>query len=96
MPAAQTRKAPSDEGAFRHWADEVRRTGVAFEMRESNPDAGCVAAPIVDSTGAWVAAMSISIPTSRHTDDGWVRWEQLVRHGAAELSRRLGGSLQLG
>ena len=27
LPAAQTRKAPSDEGAFRHWADEVRRTG---------------------------------------------------------------------
>jgi IclR family KDG regulon transcriptional repressor len=70
--------------------DEVRHTGVAHERSESNPDAGCVAAPVVDAHGDWVAAMSISIPTSRHSDEAWPRWEKLVREGAAELSARLG------
>lgn len=71
--------------------DVARLTGVAHERGESNPDAGCVAAAVVDSRGEWVAAMSISIPASRHEEDGWRRWEKLVREGAAELSRRLGG-----
>ncbi|MFD4191154.1 IclR family transcriptional regulator [Amycolatopsis thermoflava] len=71
--------------------DAVRVTGVAHERSESNPDAGCVAAPVVDSRGEWVAAMSISIPTSRHDPESWRRWEKLVREGAAELSQRLGG-----
>ncbi|WP_072690749.1 IclR family transcriptional regulator [Rhodococcus marinonascens] len=77
---------------LRRQLDEVRRTGIAYECGESNPEAGCVAAPVVDSSGKWVAAMSISIPTSRHTDDAWPRWEKLVREGATELSRRLGGT----
>lgn len=70
---------------------EVRENGVAFERGESNPDAGCVAAPVVDARGEWVAAMSISIPATRHSADGWRQWERLVRMGAAELSARLGG-----
>ncbi|MGW9477253.1 IclR family transcriptional regulator [Saccharomonospora azurea] len=69
----------------------VRESGVAHERSESNTDAGCVAAPVVDAAGAWVAGMSISIPTSRHADDAWPTWEKLVREGAAELTRRLGG-----
>lgn len=71
--------------------EEVRGSGVAHERSESNPDAGCVAAPVVDAQGDWVAAMSISIPTSRHSEEAWPRWEKLVREGAAELSARLGG-----
>lgn len=89
---ALTENSVTSRNELRKQLDQVRATGVAFEMRESNPDAGCVAAPVVDSTGKWVAAMSISIPTSRHTPDGWERWEKLVREGAAELSRRLGGT----
>lgn len=72
---------------------EIRADGVAHERSESNPDAGCVAAPVVDASGDRVAAMSISIPTSRHSDEAWSRWEKLVREGAAELSARLGAHL---
>ncbi|GAB3578026.1 IclR family transcriptional regulator [Amycolatopsis endophytica] len=71
--------------------DAVRVTGIAHENSESNPDAGCVAAPVADSRGDWVAAMSISIPTSRHAAESWRTWEKLVRQGAADLSHRLGG-----
>ena len=72
---------------------EVRASGVAHEHSESNPDAGCVASPVIDTSGHWVAALSIAIPTSRHSDEAWRRWEKLVREGAAELSARLGGRL---
>jgi hypothetical protein len=34
--------------------------------------------------------MSISIPTSRHSEQAWQGWEKLVREGAGELSARLG------
>ncbi|HET6503655.1 MAG TPA: IclR family transcriptional regulator [Amycolatopsis sp.] len=74
--------------------DDVRATGVAHERSESNPDAGCVAAPVVDAHGDWVAAMSISIPTSRHSEQAWQNWEKLVREGAGELSARLGGRVE--
>ncbi|WP_199433012.1 IclR family transcriptional regulator [Qaidamihabitans albus] len=91
--APLTEHSVTSRSALRDQLAEVRRTGVAHERSESNPDAGCVAAPVVDAMGHWVAGMSISIPTSRHSDDAWPRWEQLVRDGAAELSRRLGGRL---
>jgi IclR family transcriptional regulator, KDG regulon repressor len=72
---------------------QVRAHGVAYERSESNPDAGCVAAPVPDAHGQWVAAMTIAVPTSRHSEQAWPRWENLVRDGAAELSTRLGGRL---
>ncbi|MCP2164198.1 IclR family transcriptional regulator [Goodfellowiella coeruleoviolacea] len=80
--------------ALRAQLAEVRRTGVAFEMCESNVDVGCVAAPVTDHAGEWVAAMSISVPTVRHREESWPTWERLVRDGATELSRRLGSPVR--
>jgi IclR family KDG regulon transcriptional repressor len=88
---ALTEHSITSRTELRAQLDQVRTSGVAFERSESNVDAGCVAAPVVDATGQWVAGMSISIPTSRHSDEAWPTWEKLVREGAAELSRRLGG-----
>ncbi|TNC26103.1 IclR family transcriptional regulator [Amycolatopsis alkalitolerans] len=89
--AALTESSITSRPALLAQLDEVRRTGIAHERGESNPDAGCVAAPVADARGDWVAAMSISIPTSRHSEEAWQRWEKLVREGAARLTRRLGG-----
>lgn len=44
---------------------EVRRTGLAYDYCESNPDVACVAAPIVDHEGHVTAAMSLSFPVTR-------------------------------
>ncbi|EHR63798.1 IclR family transcriptional regulator [Saccharomonospora cyanea] len=88
---ALTDNSITSRTVLRQQLARVRDTGVAHERSESNPDAGCVAAPVVDAAGEWVAGMSISIPTSRHSDEAWPRWEKLVREGAAELTRRLGG-----
>lgn len=68
----------------------IRERGWAEEFCESNDDAACVAAPVLDARGSCVAAMSITVPT--------IRWDQrtrdhhleLVTRGAALLSRDLG------
>ncbi|HVV09622.1 IclR family transcriptional regulator [Amycolatopsis sp.] len=91
---ALTRRSITSRTDLLAQLDEVRTTRIAHERSESNVDAGCVAAPVVDAEGRWVAAMSISIPTSRHNEEAWSRWEKLVRDGAAELSSRLGAGFR--
>ncbi|WP_418153822.1 IclR family transcriptional regulator [Actinoalloteichus caeruleus] len=91
---ALTPRSITSAAALRAQLGEVRRTGVAYEMCESNPDVGCVAAPVTDYSGEWVAAMSMSVPTIRHGEAAWQRWEKLIRDGATELSRRLGSAVR--
>ncbi|HEY0807507.1 MAG TPA: IclR family transcriptional regulator [Pseudonocardiaceae bacterium] len=67
---------------------EIRKRGIATEYCESNPDVACVAAPIRDSSGAVVAALSVSVPTQRWTDSA--RFARYVTDGATELGARLG------
>jgi DNA-binding IclR family transcriptional regulator len=59
-------------------------------ITESNPDVSCVAAPVRDRTGQVVAALSISVPMIRWSDERRVELEQLAAKGAVELSERLG------
>jgi DNA-binding IclR family transcriptional regulator len=68
----------------------VRSAGLAYDDCESNADVRCVAAPVRDHTGGTVAAMSISVPTIRWTDERQAEWGELVSRGAACLSTRLG------
>lgn len=69
---------------------EVREQGVAYDDRESNEAVHCVAAPVRDHADGMVAAMSISVPSTRWNDRRRRAWTELVRRGAAELSERLG------
>lgn len=69
---------------------EIRERGVAVEQQESNPDVSCVAAPVRDSGGKVVAALSISVPTVRWSEERRGELEGLAAKGAAELSGRLG------
>ncbi|MDI3403860.1 IclR family transcriptional regulator [Streptomyces cavernicola] len=68
----------------------VRNRGAAVEHREANPDVSCVAAPVRDSSGAVVAALSISVPMVRWSEDRERELTDLVAKGAADLSVRLG------
>ena len=61
-----------------------------MEQQESNPDVGCVAAPVRDSGGKVVAALSISVPTVRWSEERRAELEGLAVKGAMELSGRLG------
>jgi IclR family KDG regulon transcriptional repressor len=69
---------------------EIRERGVAVERQESNPDVNCVAAPVRDARGSVVAALSISVPTVRWSEQRRDELERLAVKGAAELSARLG------
>ncbi|MFJ4845029.1 MULTISPECIES: IclR family transcriptional regulator [unclassified Streptomyces] len=75
---------------LRRQLDLVRERGIAVEQRESNPDVSCVAAPVRDSAGHVVAALSISVPMVRWSDERLTELEGLAVKGAAELSERLG------
>jgi DNA-binding IclR family transcriptional regulator len=85
-----TRNSITSLAALRAELVRIRAEGIATDNCESNPDVCCVAAPVYDDRGAMVAAMSVSVPTSR-VDDSWPGpLVELVRAGAWELSRRLG------
>lgn len=58
----------------------------AVDSEEAEPGVSCVAVPVRDHSGAMVAAISVSAPSSRH-QPGWV--SQLQQAGL-ELSHRLG------
>ncbi|MGW4335939.1 IclR family transcriptional regulator [Rhodococcus koreensis] len=68
----------------------ARRRGWSQENCESNDDIACVAAPVYDRHNACVAAMSISVPVLRWSEDERDRYVELVRSGAATMSQRLG------
>jgi DNA-binding IclR family transcriptional regulator len=70
---------------------EVRQVGYSIDDCESNRDVRCVAAPVRDHRGGTVAAMSISVPVLRTGPDWPSPLADLVREGAGDLSRRLGG-----
>ncbi|RYJ21145.1 IclR-family transcriptional regulator [Streptomyces sp. L-9-10] len=87
---AMTPASITDPEVLRAELAGIRERGVAVEHRESNPDVSCVAAPVRDSAGRVVAALSISVPMIRWSD---AREEELARlavKGAGALSARLG------
>ncbi|WP_030323592.1 IclR family transcriptional regulator [Streptomyces sp. NRRL B-3229] len=87
---AMTPNSITDPTALREALDDIRRRGLAIENRESNPDVSCVAAPVRDRSGQVVAALSISVPMIRWSEDRRAELEQLALKGAGELSERLG------
>ncbi|WP_101254200.1 IclR family transcriptional regulator [Streptomyces barkulensis] len=87
---AMTENSITSPGELREALAGIRERGVAVERRESNPDVSCVAAPVRDSTGKVVAALSISVPMIRWSEERRAELENLAVEGAAELSARLG------
>ncbi|HVQ94432.1 MAG TPA: IclR family transcriptional regulator [Mycobacteriales bacterium] len=89
MPA-MTPQSITSPARLRAALREVAAAGVAYDDCESNEAVRCVSAPVYDHGGRMVAAMSISTPTIRWTDQRRTEWTGLVRAGAAALSARLG------
>ncbi|WP_328941281.1 IclR family transcriptional regulator [Streptomyces sp. NBC_00250] len=85
-----TPRSLTDPDALRAALAEIRILGVAGEQQESNPDVSCVAAPVRDRTGGVVAALSVSVPVHRWSEDRENELTALAVKGANELSERLG------
>jgi DNA-binding IclR family transcriptional regulator len=87
---AMTPNSLTSGAALREALEEIRERGVASEQRESNPDVSCVAAPVHDRSGRVVAALSISVPMIRWSEERMAELTGLAVKGAAQLSERLG------
>lgn len=70
----------------------ARSRGFATELGEVNEHAGCVAAPVVDTSGRCIAAISVVAPEQRLRGDNRQRLIDAVTAAARALSRRLGAA----
>ncbi|MGW2560844.1 IclR family transcriptional regulator [Streptomyces sp. NPDC001514] len=87
---AMTPNSITDPDVLREALAGIRARGIAVEHQESNPDVSCVAAPVRDRAGRVVAALSISVPMIRWSDEREGELAELAAKGAADLSVRLG------
>ncbi|MFE6061109.1 IclR family transcriptional regulator [Streptomyces sp. NPDC056431] len=88
--AGMTPRSVTDPDALRAALAEIRILGVAGEQQESNPDVSCVAAPVRDRSGRVVAALSVSVPVHRWSEDRENELTALAVKGAGRLAERLG------
>jgi len=67
----------------------IREEGLAYSRGESVAGISCVAAPIFGYEGNVIAAMSVSVPDSRLTDELWENMKRAVADGAKRLSVKM-------
>lgn len=68
----------------------IRERGYAVDRGENEPDASCLAAPILNRRGRAIAAVSVSAPDTRLDDGLLTRMAQGVIEAGRACSRRLG------
>ncbi|MBO8194814.1 IclR family transcriptional regulator [Streptomyces oryzae] len=87
---AMTPNSITDAATLRAELEQISERGFAVEESESNPDVSCVAAPVRDRSGRVVAALSISVPLIRWSEERCAELAELAQRGAVRLSERLG------
>ena len=70
--------------------EKIRRQGYALDDEEDYPDIRCIGAPIRDYTGEVVAAVSITAPKHRLSDEEVAEKAVILMDSAARMSRLLG------
>lgn len=80
----------TDQEALREEIQKIRNQGYAEDREESVPGVRCVAAPIRNSDGAAVAAISISLPSLRFDRVNMPALQKMVCRGALEISQQMG------
>ncbi len=80
----------TDPAALRKELDVIRQQGYAISRGEWTQDASGVAAPIFDQTGEIIAALTISGPSQRFTDQAFARYAPEVTRVANAISHDLG------
>ncbi|OES43833.1 IclR family transcriptional regulator [Domibacillus iocasae] len=68
----------------------VKKEGYALDLEENEPGIRCIAAPVFDHNGAVAAAVSISGPTLRMTDERLVPLQKRMIQAGKDISKRLG------
>ena len=75
---------------LRHILDQIREVGYARSDGDLDPDAAGISAPVLDANQRVAGAVSVGGPKSRLSEDQLPELIDLVRRGAAEISRGLG------
>lgn len=88
----QTPATITSAKAFREELAVVRRQGYSLDDEEREPGLRCVGAPVRDSSGQVVAAISIAGPVFRITKDRLFELSSRVMFTAAQISVALGHS----
>jgi len=73
--------------------EEVRRSGIAFDDREFNPEVRCIAVPVRDFTGQTLGALGISGPIWRLSNQALQSRGKIVQAAADRLSREFGATI---
>jgi len=87
---AHTGNSITDRDRLRQELKAIRCNGVALDNEELDWGVKCVAAPIRDSSGAVVAAISLSGPTQRFTPATLRRLGKDVKTASIVISKALG------
>ena len=85
-----TEKSITEAALLLREIEEVRRSGIAFDDGEFNPEVRCVAVPVRDFTGNVVGALGISGPVWRLTIQALQSRSKIVQAAADRLSREFG------
>ena len=71
---------------------KIRKAGYAFDLEEYEANVRCVAAPVRDQHGTVIAAVSVSAPKQRFTDELLNKIAKRAVVTANDISRQLGWS----
>jgi IclR family KDG regulon transcriptional repressor len=85
-----TRKSITDIPVLLREIAEVRRSGIAIDDGEFNPEVRCVAVPVTNFTGEIVGALGISAPIWRVSNQELQSCAKIVQAAAARLSAEFG------
>jgi IclR family acetate operon transcriptional repressor len=91
LPAA-TEKTISTPSQLRADLRLIRKRGFAIDDEESAIGLRCIAAAVLDEFGRSTAALSLSGPTARISDDLLEPLSDAVRAAAAQITAAIGGT----
>lgn len=84
----------TDRDALKADLEKSRARGYAIDYEEHEVGVRCVAAPVFGSKEKLLAALSVSAPSVRLTDERFPEFAELVMSAASEVSARLGSGAE--
>ncbi|HZG60084.1 MAG TPA: IclR family transcriptional regulator [Anoxybacillus sp.] len=85
-----TDKTITDQDEFLKELAQVKQKGYALDLEENEYGIRCIAVPIFDHLGKVIAAVSVSGPTIRMTDERIEQLQARMRQIGKQISARLG------
>ncbi|HEV1993499.1 MAG TPA: IclR family transcriptional regulator C-terminal domain-containing protein [Candidatus Acidoferrum sp.] len=85
-----TRRTIRNSAEFQKELLKIHRRGYALDNEESVPGARCVAAPIVNARNEAVAAISVSGPVARITNDKIPMFATAIKKAVRTIAEQMG------